>query len=334
MKEVHFIKQNKDRWESYKNTPANPDELANRFICLIDDLGYAKTHYPLSSIVTYLNDLASKLYLSIYRTKKSEKGWLKLKILEEIPLLIYKHRKILSFSLLLFFVFYLIGLFISTKDAMFVRAILSDEYVNMTQDNISKGKPFGVYGNSNQFVMFFQIAWNNIRVAFMTFVAGLIMMVGSIYFLFKNGIMVGAFHYMFIEHGFGWKWMLIVMIHGTFELFCIAIAGGCGLMLGNAFLFPKTYTRKTSLKYAVKDALQIMAVVLVLLVMAAIFESFVTRYEHMPIGWSIFILLTCFTTLTYYIIILPIKVHRKQQKEWKQLQQSFLQYHNNGYQFK
>ena len=44
MREAMFIKKNAEKWNTYQNSPTdNPDETAERFINLIDDLSYAKT---------------------------------------------------------------------------------------------------------------------------------------------------------------------------------------------------------------------------------------------------------------------------------------------------
>mgnify|MGYP003343425160 FL=1 len=61
MREAQFLRQNKDRWRSYEMEPvADPDELADRFIRLTDDLAYARTFYPGSKVVPYLNGMAAR----------------------------------------------------------------------------------------------------------------------------------------------------------------------------------------------------------------------------------------------------------------------------------
>lgn len=422
MREVVFIKKNKERWQSYEQPTSSPDELAHRFVSLIDDLGYAKTHYPASETVNYLNSIASNIYLSIYKTKKKEKNWLRKFFMEDIPLTIYKHKRTLLFTAIFFVVMYLIGLFLANKDPNFIRAILSDEYVNMTQDNIESGKPFGVYGDTNGFVMFVYIAWNNIRVALMTFssvvfllfqcfayllqvstgyarpnawifgtllaipgvylllrmitgsiyktkperfrhiidsevqtrpidcesvdgvlqptyravwrnirftylafLLGLACVCGSLYFLFHNGIMVGTFHQMFIAHGYGIKWIFVVMIHGTLELFSIMVAGACGVIMGNGLLFPGTYKRMSALRKSAKDAIKIMVIVTLMLIVAAVFESFVTRYENMPVLLSTIILLACMAFIILYFYILPRQVALSYEHQEQKLKKQFLQ---------
>ena len=71
MREPLFVKQNADKWRSFEQEPTtDPDEIAERFIKITDDLAYAKTFYPQSKVTLYLNKLASGIYLGIYKNKK------------------------------------------------------------------------------------------------------------------------------------------------------------------------------------------------------------------------------------------------------------------------
>ena len=46
--------------------------MARQFTELVNDLGYAKTFYPHSKVTTYLNGLASRIYLGIYKNKRED----------------------------------------------------------------------------------------------------------------------------------------------------------------------------------------------------------------------------------------------------------------------
>ena len=71
MREAMFIKKNVEKWNSYqRETSTNPDETAERFTTLIDDLSYAKTFYPKSQVTRWINGLAASIYQSIYKNKK------------------------------------------------------------------------------------------------------------------------------------------------------------------------------------------------------------------------------------------------------------------------
>lgn len=75
MREAAFIKNNKEKWQLFeailvKKTRVSPDKLSDLYIEITDDLSYAKTFYPNSKVVAYLNGVAASAHLKIYVTKK------------------------------------------------------------------------------------------------------------------------------------------------------------------------------------------------------------------------------------------------------------------------
>jgi uncharacterized membrane protein SpoIIM required for sporulation len=312
MREAAFIRQNSERWNSYERVQTqDPDELAERFIAITDDLAYAKTFYPESKTTGYLNKLAAGFHQSIYKNKKEKTGRFVKYWKYELPLIFAQHQRQLLYSFIFFTTFFLIGILSAKYDNTFVRLILGDSYVNMTNENIAKGDPFGVYKDKDSLYMFFRIAQNNLYVTMVNFVAGIFITIGTLYVLFQNGIMLGAFEYLFISRGLGIQSVLVIWIHGTLEIATIIIAGSAGLVLGNSIIFPKTYTRMVSLKKAALDGVKIIVGISPIVVLAAIFESFVTRHTEMPLWLSSSILLASLFFIIGYVIIYPIRLSRK-----------------------
>ncbi len=311
MREGQFIKQNLGRWEDFQQPTEDPDEVAKRFTYLVDDLSYAKTFYPHGNTVKYINGIAASIYLSIYKNKKEKKHRLVTFWTTELPLVIRRRHRLMLFTFLFFISFVLLGVFSAYNDQSFIRSILGDGYVDMTERNIANGDPFGVYKEGNSMTMFLKIAFNNIRVAFMCYSMGIFVSIGTLYFLFSNGVMVGAFEYMFFHHNVGIQSLLVVFIHGTLELSAIVIAGSAGMMLGNSLLFPGTFTRLQSLKSAARDSIKIIVSLVPVFIVAAFFEGFVTRHTGMPLWLSLSILLSSAGFITWYFIIYPIRVSRK-----------------------
>ena len=306
MREALFVKQNNERWKDYElQNLSDPDELAASFISITDDLAYAKTFYPDSKTTKYLNALASTFHQSIYKNRKEKNNRFITFWRYELPHLFYKHRGPLLYSFLFFMVFCLMGALSAKYDDKFVRLILGDNYMNMTNENISKGDPFGVYKQGNSFLMFLQIGFNNIMVELVTFVMGIFLSVGSVYQLMNNGIMLGSFEYYFFSRNLGWQSVLVIWIHGTLEISAIIIAGGAGIVLGNSLLFPKTYKRIDSLKIAAKDGMKIGVGLIPIFIVAAFFEGFVTRHTEMPVWLSITILSSSLIFIIWYVIIYP-----------------------------
>jgi uncharacterized membrane protein SpoIIM required for sporulation len=311
MREPLFVKQNAEKWSSFEQTPAtDPDEMAERFIKITDDLAYAKTFYPKSKTTTYLNGLASKLHQSIYKnkTEKSNRFITFWKL--ELPLLFKAYERQLLYAFIFFVVFCLMGILSAKYDSNFLKLILGSQYVEMTNENIAKGDPFGVYKSQGEVLMFFAIASNNIYVSLVTFLSGIIFSIGSVYLLFRNGIMLGSFEYYFFSKGLGLQSILVIWIHGTIEISSIIIAGAAGLVLGNSLLFPKTYTRLASLKRGAKDGMKMAIGLVPLFIIAAFFEGFVTRHTEMPAWLSISILTASVSFIIWYVIIYPNKLYK------------------------
>jgi uncharacterized membrane protein SpoIIM required for sporulation len=311
MRESLFTKQNTERWKRYQAEPTkDPDEIAERFIAITDDLAYAKTFFPKSKTTAYLNELAAGFHQNIYKNKKEKTGRIIKFWKYELPLLFRTYHKQLLYSFIFSMVFFFIGLISAKYDRNFVRLIMGDDYVNMTQANIAKGDPFGVYKSENSTAMFFSIVSNNLFVTVLVYLSGILCSLGTLYQLFQNGIMLGSFEYMFISMGLGMQSVLVIFIHGTLEISSIIIAGGAGLVFGNSIIFPKTYTRMASIKKGAIDGMKITIGILPVIVVAAVFESFVTRHTEMPVWLSAGILLSSLFFIIWYVILYPIHLSR------------------------
>jgi uncharacterized membrane protein SpoIIM required for sporulation len=320
MREARFLKQNAEKWKLYEkelNHTDNPDLFADRFIELTDDLAYSRTFYPASNTSKYLNGLATLFHQKIYKNKKERKNRLKDFWFYELPYLFRQYHRHLLYSFLFFIVFTAIGVLSAKYDDSFIRLILGDGYVNMTNENIQNGDPFKVYKNQRQLAMFLQIAFNNIRVSFAAYVCGIFFSLGTVLLLMHNGLMLGSFEYYFFSKGLGLKSILVVFLHGTLEISAIVIAGCAGLVLGNSILFPKTYGRWESILKGGKDGMKIVLGLVPVFIAAAFLESFVTRYTNMPVWLSSLILLVSLAFIVWYFIIYPRQLYHKMMEAQK-----------------
>lgn len=285
--------------------------MASEFTRLVDDLGYAKTFYPSSKVTQYVNSLATRIYLNIYKNRKEESNRLLNFWKYDVPLTVRKHHAVILFAFVLFVLFFSVGFFSAEKEAGFVSDVLGEGYVEMTEKNIEEGKPFGVYDSGNSFLMWLGLMINNIVVSFMYFAKGILFGVLSMYSLVKESIRLGAFEHMFFAKGLGGKAAMTVLIHGMLELTAIIIASGAGIVLGKSFLFPGTIKRWKALQIGVKDGVKIVVGLMPVFATAAFFEGFVTRYYNMPIVLSSAILLASASFIIWYFVLYPIKLQKK-----------------------
>jgi uncharacterized membrane protein SpoIIM required for sporulation len=191
----------------------------------------------------------------------------------------------------------------------------------MTEENIAKGDPFGVYKDENPFAMFVRIAFNNIKVAFFAFIGGFTLGIFTINILWSNGIMLGSFQYMFFANGLGIQSILVIWIHGTIEISSIIISGVAGFILANGILFPQTFSRLESFRRGAKDAAKVLISLIPFFIAAAFLESYVTHlmsrtYDNkmnsgLPVWVSVVLLAASLFLIVWYFVIWPIKLHKK-----------------------
>jgi len=306
LKESEFIKQNKKRWNDFENelksNRFNPQRVADHYIKIVDDLSYARTHYPNRLIRSYLNGVSQILSLRIYKTQKGLWQGIKQFWKTDLPLIMFNARKELLISFLIFVLAVAVGAFSNWSDPEFVRFIISDSYVDMTLENIEKGDPMGVYKDEEMASMFFRITLNNIMVSAYVFLLGMVFGIGTIGALVYNGIMLGAFQQFFFAHDLGIESLLTVWQHGTIEISCIIIAGAAGLALSNGILFPGTYSRIDAFRISGRKGLMMMLGLMPLLVYSGFIEAVITRLTD--VHWAIrlgSILGSLFFVIFYFI---------------------------------
>lgn len=309
MRETNFIKQNKAKWKRFEAMlrlkQRDPKELSKLFIQITDDLSYSRTFYKNRSVRVYLNNLAQQIFYSIYKSKKTKKGGIMSFWTDELPQLMYQSRGALLLSFSIFLLAALMGAVSCYIDSDFPRVILGDSYVDMTIRNIESGDPMAVYKQMDEFNMTFYITFNNIMVAFRTFITGLLTSIGTIGILIQNGVMLGSFQYFFYEHGELRESLLTIWIHGTIEISAIIIAGAAGITLGNGIVFPGTYSRMQSIQKSALRGLKIMLGIVPLFVMAGFIEGFVTRYTDAPDVLRFGIIMASLSFILLYFVWYP-----------------------------
>jgi len=148
---------------------------------------------------------------------------------------------------------------------------------------------------SEDWVMFGYYVMHNIGIAFQTFASGLLLGVGSAFFLLYNGLIIGAVAGHLSEIGFGQTFWSFVIGHGAFELSAIALAGAAGLKLGWALIAPGRLTRGEALKHAARKSVLLVCGVMVFLLIAAFIEAYwssktaVTPLTKYAVGASLWI---------------------------------------------
>lgn len=307
MRETDFIGQNKEKWAEFERVlssgSADAERLSRLFVETTDDLSFARTYYPNRSVRVYINGIAQYVYHKVYRNRRREKGAFKRFWKADLPDAVWHARKTLLAAFLIFLLGMGIGLLSSAHDPSFVNLILGDSYVEMTERNIAKGNPLGVYDQGGMLETFLYITWNNIRVGVLCFLLGLLFQAGSVFIILSNAVMVGAFFWFFIERKLFGEMFYAVMLHGTLELSMIVLAGAAGMTLGRGLVHPGSYSRLQALLISARHGIRIMLGVSAFLVVAGFIEGFATRFTNAPnLIRGLVVLLSAVLVVGYFVV--------------------------------
>jgi uncharacterized membrane protein SpoIIM required for sporulation len=124
---------------------------------------------------------------------------------------------------------------------------------------------------------------HNMRTGLMAFATGILAGVPTILIVFENGLILGAFGWLFSRGGttaMFWAWMLP---HAIPELLAVTLCASGGLLLARAVIAPGRRSIGAALREAMQPALQMVAASVPLFIIAATIESFL-RQSTLSIG--------------------------------------------------
>jgi uncharacterized membrane protein SpoIIM required for sporulation len=317
MREVTFVRKNQDRWKQAEtwlvdSSKVRPDELAEEYVALTDDLAFSKAQYRKRLSYRYLNQLVGTMHSMFVRTRRE--SWITFQrfIMLDVPNAMIGIHTEIKICLIVYFATVALGFAGCFWDDNLARSILGNGYVDMTLSNISAGNPNGVYSQSDGFLMFLQIFFNNLFVSVYTISYGLIVVLGPIMQLIRHGILVGVFHGLFFQHGDFARHLLGVYIHGAFELSELVVACAAGLAIGRQWILPGTLPRKAAFISAARSALIVLAGMIPFIFAAALLESYVTRFEGtLPLWLNLFVIVGSFFLIWWYVWLLPIQIKKR-----------------------
>ncbi|MGY2290326.1 stage II sporulation protein M [Pseudomonas sp. SDO528_S397] len=157
--------------------------------------------------------------------------------------------------------------------------------------------------SSEDWMMFGYYVMHNIGIAFQTFAAGVLLGLGSVFFLLFNGLMIGAVAGHLTQIGYGQTFWSFVIGHGAFELTAIALAGAAGLQLGWSLIAPGQLTRSESLRLAARKSVQMVCGAMVFLLIAAFIEAYwssttsVAPWVKYMVGLALWLLVAAYLLL-------------------------------------
>lgn len=149
---------------------------------------------------------------------------------------------------------------------------------------------------------FTQVTTNNIRVGFLAFAAGGLLVLPGALVLGVNGLLLGQAAAWMISEGDALRFWGLILPHGALELTAIVMAGGAGLAVGWAAIAPGDRTRVDAVAEEGRRAAVIALGLMATFVAAGLIEGFVTG-SGLPAGLRVAIGLTGWLAYLTYLTV-------------------------------
>lgn len=148
-----------------------------------------------------------------------------------------------------------------------------------------------------------QLYTHNIRVSFLAFGMAAVTIVGGLWLLFWNGVILGAVAASYVLDGVGVFFVAWVGPHGALELPSIVFAGAAGLVLGRALWFPGEVTRGAALRAAFPTVWRMLVGTSAALVLAGLIEGSFSQLsaKSVPYPFKISVAAVLFVALFLFL---------------------------------
>lgn len=320
MTKRQFIGQRREAWRRFeklvqqfdggrrsKLPPGNVAEFSRLFREVCHDLALIRSRDWGRALVAYLNNLVGRGHNCFYSAPPGNMANFVRFLAAGFPQVFRANIGYFLTAAALFFLPLAISWAVVQNDPTLAGRIVDAESLEMVETMYSDDGPMEGRrdepgsGEQRALMAGFYVK-NNVGIALACFARGILFGAGTAYTLLYNGIVIGAISGYVIAHGHGERFLSFVVSHGSFELTAIAVAGGAGLMLGNALVHPGLRTRVESLRHRGLEAIQIASGAAVMLLIAAMIEAFwspssIPAQVKYAVGGSLWLLVFLYLSL-------------------------------------
>ena len=253
-------------------TAQDVEALGRAYRQLVSDLAIAQRDFPNDQLTHSLNAVAARAHLRLYRSPPPSWRRFGAFFWTNFARRFRQAGVYLLASAALLFVPALVAFAGAWLDPTFREALVPERLRQV----MSGGQTWTDIEPQLRPAMATVIFTNNIRVALLAFAGGVLFGLGTVYVLIANGLVLGGVLGAAQYYGVAPLLLAFISPHGYLELSCIVIAGGAGLMLGDALLRPGLQRRRDALARSARRAVELVGGAAPVLVVAGLLEGFVS----------------------------------------------------------
>lgn len=245
-------------------------ELALLYRQVAADLSVLRQDATARTYAEHVNHLLARAHHMIYSRRKTNFGTLFRFLRDEYPAIFQRNLRFVVVSTLVSVAWGVLGAALTSARPEFMRHYVGPEMIaTMERREMWTKSVVSVAPMASSYIM-----TNNLTVSFVTYAGGILFGVGTFWFLFQNGMMLGVIGAACHQYGMSLALWSFVAPHGSLELPAILIAGGAGFRLGHAMLFPGSLRWRDSVAKGGMEATRLVSGIIPMLIVAGTLEGF------------------------------------------------------------
>ena len=256
------------------------------------DLNLARSYTANPELIGRLNQVTGRAYRYVYQAGHEQpvlETFTKL-VTREIPAAFRRERVSIAVAAAAFLLGTLFGIIaVAVNPANGRRLIPQEFFTESPKERVAKIESNKERIESADEALAFgaQLYTHNIEVTFLAFSLGALTIVGGLWMLFYNGVILGAVGTMYVLDGVTAFFFAWVGPHGALELPSIVFGGAAGILAGRALLMPGNLSRRASLLRVLPSVWRIMTGTALALVCAGLIEGGFSQFSSKSFAYSL-----------------------------------------------
>lgn len=284
--------------------PADISRLPTLYRATLSSLSVARAISLDANLLAYLEGLSARAYVVTYSAKRAPLEAARRFVREGFPAAVRAARRQVGLAALIMVLGVVTGLVLTSRDVTRFYALVSEQYAQGRGPSSTTEELRAVLYHRRDaadllaaFAMF--LFTHNAGLGMLCFATGFAAGVPTFLLLFDNGLILGAFAALYMEHGLGLEFWAWVLPHGITELLAVVLCGGAGIVLADGLLFPGRHTRRHALAVRGRQAALIVMGAVLMFLMAGLVEGiFRQLVQNVPlrllvaaaslVGWPLY----------------------------------------------
>src|SRR4028118_1787492 len=273
-------------------------ELASLYRSVSADFARARTNQVGNTLIQDLQRLTSRSYSQIYQGSRRQEWQGVVEFCRwGFPAIVQETFGYIAVATAIFLVGALIAWWFAWSSPVFMSLVVPEGLIEKVRDRheLWMGSIVGIEPLASSGIMI-----NNLKVSFAAVAGGITAGIYTVFILAFNGVHIGAIATLVGQNNLAYPFWAFVFPHGSLELPAIFFAGGAGLLIARAILFPGKYRRMDALKVYGSQAAQLVFGIVPMLVIAGTIEGFFSPSPVVPEPLKYLAGIGLFTLLVIY----------------------------------